>query len=117
MFDFEKLDIYQHLKRLSIDILKFCADDPSNNLFYKDQLKEAVLKALFNLAESTARMNSGEKKKYLVNSRSAVFESVAILQIIDGMTGISLEKYEDFYDKLTSASKMLLAMYRSYDRN
>lgn len=116
MFDFEKLDVYQHIKRLSIDVLKSMAKNDKMDAFYKDQLKNAILKAQYDLAESTGRMNTSEKKKLLVSARCAIFESVAVLHVIDGLSMISLTAYEDFYDRLTSASKMLLAMYRSYDR-
>ncbi|KAA3620951.1 MAG: four helix bundle protein [Bacteroidetes bacterium] len=116
MFDFEKLDLYQHLKRLSVDILKFLATDKSIDEDQKQQFKDAVLKSLFLLAESTAKMKVPKKKDLLVASRSAIFESVAILQVIDGSCNVPPHTYEDFYDRLTTSSKMLLAMYRSYDR-
>ncbi|MCB0653092.1 MAG: four helix bundle protein [Saprospiraceae bacterium] len=116
MFDFEKLDIYQHLNRLSVDILKFMAEDIAIDVYYKKQLKEAILKSLYHLTESTGRMEITDKKNFIVSSRCAIFECVAILHVIDGVFNLAPDKYEDFYDRMTSASKMLLAMYRSFER-
>ncbi len=97
-------------------MLKFLATNKSIEEVQKQQLKNTVLKALFLLAESTGKMKVPKKKDFLEASRCAIFESVAILQVIDGSGNVPPHTYEDFYDRLTTSSKMLLAMYRSYDR-
>ncbi len=97
-------------------MLKFLASENEIDEGQKQQLKDTVLKSLYLLAESTGKMKIPEKKDYIIASRTAIFECVAILQVIDGLFQVPPHTYEDFYDRLTAASKMLLAMYRSYDR-
>ena len=115
MFDFEKLDVYQHLKSTTIDMLKFIAGNTISDPYLKDQLRRASLSALLNLAEGTGRRSPAEKKKYYTIARSSIFEVVAILDVLIGIDEIETVERNKFYEDYTKASKMLLGMYRSFE--
>jgi four helix bundle protein len=116
MFDFEKLDIYQVLRELNYKVFTFINEDKKIDPYIKDQWKRASQSAVLNLVEGTGRMTNSDKKHFLTISRGSIFEAVAILQQVFDMNMIPAEKYEELYQKYEQASKMLLGMFRSYDK-
>ena len=116
MFDFEKLEVYQFIKKLNIEILTLLNKESNVDLYLKDQLKRATLSVALNLSEGTGRMTAADKKRFYVIARSSVFECVAILDILKETNGAFRERYSDFYAEYEKISKMLLAMYRSQNR-
>ncbi len=116
MFDFEKLDLYQLVKNINIEVLKHidCHDEISEYL--SERWKEVSMEVVLNLVEGTGKMSTSEKKEYLTTARGYVFECVAVLETIKGMEQITEEDFTSFYDDYEQASKMLLGMFRSYDR-
>jgi four helix bundle protein len=117
MFDFEKLDVYQRIRELSVDVLRYIASSPDLDPYLRDQLRRATLSAVFNLAEGSGRMTKADKKRFYTVARSSVFECVAILNVLGDMNAINDTLYNNFYERYTTVSKMLLAMYRSMTDN
>ncbi|HMQ46917.1 MAG TPA: four helix bundle protein [Saprospiraceae bacterium] len=113
MFDFEKLEVYQKLFNLNTDVLSHLASSVQIDVYLKDQLKRATLSAALNLAEGTGRVSSADKKRFYVIARSSIFESVAILQVMESTGNVSREIYDDWYGQYETVSKMLLSMYRN----
>jgi four helix bundle protein len=116
MFDFEKLDIYQVLRDLNFKVFSFLNKDQKVDPFIKDQWKKASQDSVLNLTEGTGRMTASDKKHFLTLSRGAVFQSVALMQQVFDQGQIEAKLYEELYEKYEQASKMLLGMYRSYDK-
>jgi four helix bundle protein len=116
MFDFEKLDVYQVVKDQNIKVLKFLEVSRSIDTYIKDQLKRASLNILLNLTEGTGRMSVQDKKHYYTLARGSVFECVAILDLLHEMEQVDDTFYQDIYNGYEQASKMLLAMYRSMNK-
>ena len=114
MFDFEKLDVYQVIRGNSSKVLKFILNDTTLDLYLKEQWKRSNLGIMLNLAEGTGRMTTSDKKHFLTIARSSVFESVAILEIINDLGLIEEALFKEFYDAYEQISKMLLGMIRSY---
>jgi four helix bundle protein len=114
MFDFEKLEVYQVIKNHNIKVQNYIISKPDIDEVILARWKKASLEILLNLAEGTGRMNDIDKMEYLTLSRSCVFESVALLDLLKGMNQLSEDLYKEFYDGYEQASKMLLGMYRSY---
>ena len=115
MFDFEKLEVYQIAKGVVTDSLKIIYAKSSLDQYVRDQWKRASLDILLNLAEGTGRMTSADKKHYITISRSAVFECVAILQILGETGALPMAEAQNLYDRYEKVSKMLLGMYRSHE--
>jgi four helix bundle protein len=114
MFDFEKLEVYQIAKTLVTDSLKIVFSSEKMDPYIKDQWRKACMDILLNLAEGTGRMTAAEKKHYITISRSAVFECVAILQVLSDLGMLPLAQAQDLYERYEKVSKMLLGMYRSH---
>ena len=115
MFDFEKLEVYQIAKGVVADSLKIMYSSKDLDPYIKDQWKKASMDILLNLAEGTGRMTNVDKKHYITISRSAVFECVAILQILGETQSLPMTDAQNLYDRYEKVSKMLLGMYRSHE--
>jgi four helix bundle protein len=113
MFDFEKLDLYQELKKLNFLVYKKIRSIEGIDPYVVDQWKRASLSSVLNMAEGTGRMTSTDKKHFYTIARGSIFECVAILDLLHNLGAISLEEFEEFYEGYEKASKMLLGMYRS----
>jgi four helix bundle protein len=74
------------------------------------------LSILLNLAEGTGRMTDSDKMHYLTISRTSVFESVAILDLLKSMKVIDDTTFQELYEGYEKSSKMLLGMYRSHSK-
>jgi len=116
VFDFEKLEVYQVVKSQNLKALTLLNENASIDLFIKDQWKRASLSILTNLAEGTGRMSVQDKKHYYTISRGSVFECAAILDLLHEMKIIEDVSYKELYNGYEQCSKMLLAMYRSMER-
>ncbi|MFC2116606.1 four helix bundle protein [Bacteroidota bacterium] len=116
MFDFEKLDIYQVLRDLNYKVFSFMETDKKIDPYVKDQWKKASQSAVLNLAEGTGRMTNSDKKHFLTISRGSIFQCVTLMQQVFDLGQIESGQYQELYEKYEQASKMLLGMYRSYDK-
>lgn len=117
MFDFEKLDVYQTLKSINLKVLTFLNSSEGIDNYIVDQWKRASLGTLLNLAEGTGRMSTNDKKHFYTMSRGSLFECTAILDLLHSMQKLDDGLYEEIYMAYEQASKMLLAMYRSMNKN
>ncbi|MHC1707367.1 MAG: four helix bundle protein [Bacteroidales bacterium] len=115
MFDFERLELYQIVKNQTIKVLSFLQQNKSLDPYIIDQWKRSNLSIYLNLIEGTGRMSEADKKHFLTISRGSVYESVAILNLLKDLKNIDENDYNDMYNRYESISKMLLAMYRSYN--
>lgn len=116
MFDFEKLDVYQKIKRLNVKVFVFLKKLKSLDPYINDQWKRASLSILLNLAEGTGRISNADKKHFITIARSSVFESVAILDFLKESGEIEESDFISLYADYETVSKMLLGMYRSYNK-
>ena len=116
MFDFEKLDIYQVLRDLNYKVFSFLNEDQKIDPYVRDQWKKASQSSVLNLAEGTGRMTASDKKHFLTNARGGIFQCVALMQQVFDQGQIETKLYEELYGKYEQASKMLLGMFRSYDK-
>ncbi len=116
MFDFEKLDLYQVIKEQNIRVLKYIYSNKKLDEYIKDHWKRASLNIVLNLTQGTGRMTNADKKYYLTIARGSAFEAVAILDTVKGLGLIDDDVYKEFYDHYETISKMLLGMFRSYNK-
>jgi four helix bundle protein len=116
MFDFEKLDLYKVLRDLNFKVFSFLNKDQDVDPFVRDQWKRASQSSVLNFAEGTGRMTPADKKHFLTIARGSIFECVALMQQVFDQGQIETKLYEELYEKYEQASKMLLGMYRSYDK-
>jgi four helix bundle protein len=117
MFDFEKLDLYQVIREQNIRVFAYLRETKELDPYFVDQWKRSSLSILMNLAEGTGRMSDSDKRHYLTIARGSVFESVALLDLLKGLGDLPEQKYEEFYATYEQISKMLLGMFRSYNKS
>jgi len=113
MFDFEKLDLYQELRKLNLLVYNKLRSIKGLDPYVADQWKRASLSSVLNLSEGTGRMGSADKKNFYTIARGSIFECAAILDFVRDMNLLTKEEYEELYAGYEKASKMLLGMYRS----
>lgn len=116
MFDFEKLDVYQEVKRINVNVLTLVFTSQNLDPYLRDQWKRATISILLNIAEGTGRMTFNDKRSFFTIARSSVFECIAILDTVVSLGYIKEEKYKEFYEAYEKISKMLLGMIRSFTK-
>jgi len=104
------------VKGQNAKVLALISQSTSIDLYIKDQWKRASISILLNLAEGTGRMSVQDKKHFYTISRGSVFECAAILDLLHEMKIIEDASYTELYNGYEQCSKMLLAMYRSMER-
>ena len=116
MFDFERLDVYQLVREQNIKVLRYIYKQKEIDDQIIDLWKKASMNIVLYLAEATGKMNNPDKMHFLTNSRTSVFEAVAILEVVRDLGFIEENLYTEFYNGYERASKMLLGMIRSYNK-
>lgn len=114
MFDFEKLEVYNHLRLTVKKVLAFLNERKGIDPYLSDQLRRASVGMLLSLSEGTGRIVNSDKKELYTSSRSSAFEAVTIVQLLRDLEMMTQEEYEAFYADFETASKMLLGMIRSF---
>jgi len=109
MFDFEKLNLYQRIRVVAVEIYKFSVVNQNIDSVLKDQLKRSSSSVMLNLAEGTGRVSAADKKRFFVIARASVFETVCIIQMLYDLKVLEEFKYKSWYSKYEEISKMLLA--------
>ncbi len=117
MFDFERLDVYQHVKDLNIKVLTFLNAHSEMDQYLSEKWRKASLAVVTKLTHGTQKMSSQDKKHQLSVARANVFKAVAIIETLKGMGMMEESVHQEFYDAYEKASKMLLGMLRSYNKD
>ena len=114
MFDFEKLEVYQLMKDQHNKVMLMLRQDDQMDRQIHDHWKNAMLLAVMNLVQASARVNSQEKKELITVSRGYIFECSSLLDLMKSTNGISTVTYQELYENYERISKMLLGMYKSF---
>ncbi len=114
MFDFEKLEVYGHLRVTAKKVFGFLIQRRDLDPHLSDHLRRSTAKMLLSLSEGTGRINNTDKRELYTTARSAAFEAVTVLHLMRDLDMISEEEYNELYADFETASKMLLGMVRSF---
>ncbi|MBK7130883.1 MAG: four helix bundle protein [Crocinitomicaceae bacterium] len=112
MFDFEKLDIYKKAKIFNSEIRAFIFVSKLDSTT-KDQLRRASFSIVLNIAEGSGRFSKADRRNFYIISRSSVFESIAILDVLKDENIMFQSQYDAFYAKGEEISKMLFSMIKN----
>ena len=104
------------VKGQNLKVLALISQSTLIDIDIKDQWKRASLSIMLNLAEGTGRMSVQDKKHFYTIARGSVFECAAILDLLHEMKTVEEAIYTELYAGYEQCSKMLLAMYRSMER-
>jgi four helix bundle protein len=117
MFDFEKLDVFQVAHQQNIKIINFLRANSSIDEVILERWKDASMNIVTSISESAGRINMNDKKDFLISARSSVFECVTFMMTCKELNELSVEAFDEFYAIYEQLSKMLLGMYRSYNKD
>ena len=115
MFDFEKLEVYQLVKEQTNIVLQQIEEIEGIDSAVRENWRNLTVQMLLQLVQASGRVNVAEKKNLLAASRSCVFESTAIIDLLKASAKLEALKFEELYNNYERISKMLLGMYRSYE--
>jgi len=115
MFDFEKLEVYQLMKEQHNKVMLMLRQNDQMDIQIHDHWKNAMLMAVMNLVQASARINSIEKKDLITVSRGYIFECSSLLDLVNSTDKIPSATYQELYDNYERISKMLLGMYKSFN--
>jgi four helix bundle protein len=113
MFDFENLEVYKKSKELNKEVLLFLSQNKQIDSYIRDQLKRATISITINIAEGSGKFSKADKRNFYAISRGSVYECVSLLELIFDENQITKEKFNDFYQKFETLSKMLLGLINS----
>ena len=86
MFDFEKLDVYTQARTYVRQVLDYLsAEDLSGDAYLLELLKKSAVRIPILIAEGVGRMVPEEKRQSYKTARSALFESVATLHLLQDL--------------------------------
>jgi len=113
MFDFEKLEVYKKAKGLNKEVLLFLKENKQIDSYMRDQLKRASISTVINIAEGSGKFSKPDKRNFYTISRGSVYECVSLLELILEENQITKERFDYFYQKFETLSKMLLGLINS----
>lgn len=113
MFDFEKLNVYREAKSLNKEILSYLKENKHIDPYIRDQLKRAVISIVINIAEGSGKFSKADKRNFYTISRGSVYECVSLLELILEENFITKEKFNEFYLRFETLSKMLMGLINS----
>jgi|TARA_Y100000294_G_scaffold77903_1_gene73282 four helix bundle protein len=68
---------------------------------------------VINIAEGSGKFSKPDKRNFYIISRGSVYECVSLFELIFDENQIHKEKFNDFYQKFETLSKMLLGLINS----
>ena len=113
MFDFEKLEVYKQAKQLNKEILQFLRDNKNIDSYIRDQLRRASISIVINIAEGSGKFTKAGKRNLYTVSRASVYECVSLFEIIFEEEQIIKNRFDYFYSKLETISKMLFGLIKN----
>ncbi|MEZ5001171.1 MAG: four helix bundle protein [Bacteroidales bacterium] len=114
MFDFQKLDVYQKAKVFCILMTKTISAQNFDKTI-NDQLRRASFSIMLNIAESSSRFSTRDRKNFLVIARGSAFECVAIIEYLLESDEITQNEFDSYFEKLEEISKMLFSLIRKFE--
>jgi four helix bundle protein len=81
----------------------------------REQVSRAVLGIPLNVAEGNGRWDRSERQQFFWLARSAVFECVALVRVMERLGLLRDDDAFDLGEQLERISKMLTALVRSVD--
>lgn len=113
MFDFEKLDVYKKAKELNKEVLRFLKENKQIDFYVRNQLHRASISIVINIAEGSGKFSRADKKNFYTTARGSTYECVSLFEIIAEENQINKKRFQDFYYKFETISKMLLGLINS----
>jgi four helix bundle protein len=110
MYKFEKLEVWNDSVKLIKHMYQFCGTLPKSEEYVMvSQLKRAALSISLNIAEGTGSDTDVEFKRYLQIAKKSLFETVALLKIVEDVYHVDTKEY---IDEITIIAKKLTKLIK-----
>ena len=110
MRNFRKWDVYNNSKACSVLIYQLTKDFPVEEKFgLISQLRRASISVVANIAEGASRSSEKNFKHFLTMSIGSSFEIEALLEISLELKFISIQNFNDIFEKNKIIQKQLNA--------
>src|SRR5690606_7475869 len=117
-FGFEKLQVWQKSRELSIKIYKTTALFPSEEKFgLTSQMRRAAISISSNIAEGVGRHSHNDQARFTEIAFGSALELVNQIILSKDLGFINEEKYLEIRQDLTEITAMLDGLYKSQKRN
>jgi four helix bundle protein len=93
MFDFENLEVYKKAKAFNSIVSKTILAGGLLDSTTKNQLRRVSLSIVLNIAEGTSRFSKPDRRNFCVITRGAVFECVAIFDILKDADQLTIDQF------------------------
>lgn len=110
MFDFEKLDVYRHAKKLHRSVQNFLKANPQIDRDTRSQLRRASMSICLNIAEGAGRFTKPDKRNFYIIARGSTFECACLLGLLLDEEVVSKDIYTVYYREYERISRMLFGM-------
>lgn len=110
MFPYERLIVYNKAFDSQRRVMLMLHQYKSIPAYVKNQFGRASLSIMLNIAESSGRTSSKERKNFLTIARGSVFECAAILDLLFAQQEISQDIYSELKTEYEEISRMLFTM-------
>ena len=116
-FGFEKLQVWQKSRELSIKIYKTTALFPSEEKFgLTSQMRRAAISISSNIAEGVGRHSHNDQARFTEIAFGSALELVNQIILSKDLGFINEEKYLEIRQDLTEITAMLDGLYKSQKR-
>lgn len=114
LFSFEKLEVWQLSRKLSVKIYKTTAKFPKEELYgLTSQLRRASVSVASNLAEGNSRLSPKDKAHFFQIAFSSLMEVMNQLIISFDLKFISEETMDSYRSEISELSNKLNSLHKS----
>ncbi|RMB58494.1 four helix bundle protein [Dokdonia sinensis] len=114
IFSFEKLNVWQKSRKLSIKIYKSTAQFPAEEKFgLTSQMRRCSISISSNIAEGTGRHSPKDKARFTEIAYGSALELLNQAIISNDLEFLSLENYKEIRREITETTAMLDGLYKS----
>lgn len=113
MFPFEKLVVYTKAFASQRKVMVYLNNKKYLPVYIRNQYGRASLSIMLSIAEGSGRSTNKDRKNFLINARSSVFECVAIIDLLLAQNEVNQEFHTELKSSYEEMSRMLFAMIRN----
>lgn len=114
VFSFEKLNVWQKARQLSIVIYKLTKNFPSEERFgLTSQMRRCAISISSNIAEGTGRHTPKDKARFSEIAYSSALELLNQVVLSNDLEFLNDKDYEDIRNDITEVAAMLDGLYKS----
>lgn len=111
VFSFEKLEVWQEVKMLTVDVYNLTKDFPDSEKFgLVSQLRRAIISVSSNIAEGSARKTAKDQAHFYHVAFSSLMEVLSQLLICVELGFINESAIETLREKISTTSYKLNAL-------